>query len=135
MVRREALEQVGPLDEQFFIYAEDIDWCKRFWNVGWKVVFFPDAQAIHYRGGSSSNAPIRFAIEQERAQLQYWKKHHTQPYQIGFLLIILFHHSVRIISGALLYFIKPSVRSKVVSQIAKSFICMRSLLSLKPINN
>src|SRR5665648_483189 len=54
MVRRKALEQVGPLDEQFFIYSEDIDWCRRFCDADWEIVFFPEAKAIHYGGGSSS---------------------------------------------------------------------------------
>ena len=48
MVKREALDEVGLLDERFFIYAEDKDWCKRFWDAGWKVVYFPEAKAIHY---------------------------------------------------------------------------------------
>jgi len=47
LVRRGALENVGLLDERFFIYGEDIDWCKRFWTKGWKIVFVPSAQAIH----------------------------------------------------------------------------------------
>jgi hypothetical protein len=70
MVRREALDQVGLLDESHFIYGEDIDWCKRFHKAGWKVVFFPAAQAIHYGGASSSSAPIKFYIEKQKANLQ-----------------------------------------------------------------
>jgi GT2 family glycosyltransferase len=70
MIRRKALEQVGYLDEQFFMYAEDIDLCKRFWDAGWEVAFSPHAEAIHYRGASSANAPIRFSVEQEKSLLQ-----------------------------------------------------------------
>ena len=66
MVKREALDEVGLLDERFFIYAEDKDWCKRFWDAGWKVVYFPEAKAIHYGGASSSNAPIKFHIEMQK---------------------------------------------------------------------
>src|SRR5271170_7602 len=72
MVRKEAFGEVGLLDEDFFIYAEDVDWCKRCWEGGWKVSFFPGAEAVHYRGGSSSNDPGRFSAEQYRAVLQYW---------------------------------------------------------------
>jgi GT2 family glycosyltransferase len=77
MARREALEMVGLLDEQFFIYQEDVDWCKRFADGGWQVTFYPAAKAIHYGAASSAVAPARFMIEMERASLQYWGKHHS----------------------------------------------------------
>jgi len=50
MVRREALERVGPLDERFFMYFEDVDWCRRFKQAGWQVVYYPDAKMYHYHG-------------------------------------------------------------------------------------
>lgn len=77
LVRREALDEVGLLDESFFMYGEDMDWCKRFWERGWKVAFVPSAEATHYGGASSSNAPTRFFIERHRADLRYWRKHHS----------------------------------------------------------
>lgn len=48
VVRREALEAVGPLDERFFLYFEDTDWCRRFWASGWRVVYFAGAKMVHY---------------------------------------------------------------------------------------
>lgn len=60
MARREAVDQVGLLDERFFMYGEDIDWCKRFHQCGWRVVYFAGAEALHYGGASSSAAPVRF---------------------------------------------------------------------------
>lgn len=50
MVKKEALAQVGPMDERFFLYFEDTDWCRRFWAKGWKVVYFPQAKMHHYHG-------------------------------------------------------------------------------------
>ena len=75
-VRREAIdEKFGMLDEGFFMYAEDLDWCKRCWEGGWRVVFYPEAQAIHYRGGSSAKKdPVWLALTQQRSVLRYWKK-------------------------------------------------------------
>ena len=73
MVRKKALEQVGLLDERFYIYAEDKDWCKRFSDAGWYVVFNPEAEIIHYGGASSANAPIKYYLEMQKANLQYWK--------------------------------------------------------------
>ena len=66
--------QVGLLDESFFMYGEDMDWCKRFWDTGWKVVFVPTAQAVHYGGASAANAPLRFYVEKQQSDMQYWKK-------------------------------------------------------------
>jgi GT2 family glycosyltransferase len=76
MVRREVIEKVGMLDERFFIYSEDVDWCRRIRAGGWKVVFFPGAEAIHYGGSSSTVERVRFNREMVKANLQYWRKHH-----------------------------------------------------------
>ncbi|HSD12424.1 MAG TPA: glycosyltransferase family 2 protein [Patescibacteria group bacterium] len=48
MVRRSALDRVGPLDERYFLYFEDTDWCRRFWNAGWRVVYYTGAEMVHY---------------------------------------------------------------------------------------
>ena len=55
LVKREAVEDVGPMDERFWLYAEDIDWCHRFWDEGWKVLYWPTVQVIHRKGGSSGD--------------------------------------------------------------------------------
>ncbi len=74
LVRRSALDHVGLLDPQFFMYGEDMDWCYRFHEAGEKVVFFAGAGAIHYGGGSSSNAPLRFYLELYLRQLAVLEK-------------------------------------------------------------
>jgi len=53
MVRAEALAQAGPLDEGYWLYMEDLDWCRRFWIAGWKVFYEPAGTALHVKGGSS----------------------------------------------------------------------------------
>ena len=55
-IRRAALEEVGSLDESFFMYGEDLDWCFRFGQSGWKVYYTPDTSIIHYKGESSKVA-------------------------------------------------------------------------------
>jgi len=125
IIRREALDQVGYLDGNFFMYGEDIDWCKRFQEKGWKIIFSPEAQAIHYGGASSSNDPVRFYIEMNRANLQYYRKHYKKFSQIGFLMLIMLHHVVRIFFNSIYYFIKPHAREE------KFFKLKRSLLVIK----
>ena len=95
VARREAIEKVGDLDCRFFFYAEDVDWCKRFWDAGWKIMFVPEATATHFGGGSSSNAPLHYSIEMLRANLAYWRKHHGTAGQAAFYLLSVLHHLLR----------------------------------------
>jgi GT2 family glycosyltransferase len=47
LVRRSAIAEVGPMDERFFLYMEDVDWCRRFWRAGWSVHFSPTCTVVH----------------------------------------------------------------------------------------
>jgi N-acetylglucosaminyl-diphospho-decaprenol L-rhamnosyltransferase len=55
LVRRAALEEVGLLDEGYWLYMEDLDWCHRFWDASWKVFYEPAGVALHVKGGSSAS--------------------------------------------------------------------------------
>lgn len=54
LVSRKAVETVGPMDDQFFMYMEDVDWCRRFWENGLRVVYYPDAFVYHYHAKGSA---------------------------------------------------------------------------------
>lgn len=75
VVRRAALREVGPLDERFFMYCEDMDWCARFWERGWKVMYFPGAQVTHFLGRSSRQRSRRAILEFHRSMFLYFQKH------------------------------------------------------------
>ena len=64
LCRGEAVREVGLLDEGYWLYMEDLDWCHRFWDAGWKVFYEPSGVALHVKGGSSSS---RRAARQEIA--------------------------------------------------------------------
>ena len=53
IVRRDAVEEVGLLDESYFMYTEEADWCYRMWDMGWSVMFYPGAEVIHLGGRSA----------------------------------------------------------------------------------
>jgi GT2 family glycosyltransferase len=128
MVRREALDQVGLLDERFFIYAEDIDWCKRFIEAGWKVVYFPRAEALHYGGASSSNAPIRFYIEMQKANLKFWQKHYGRfSYSVYYTINVL-HHSLRVLGYSIF---RPRKNKDSSYKIKRSISSIKALLGVK----
>jgi len=57
IVRREALDKVGLLDERFFLYFEDVDWCRRFWQAGWQVYYIAEAEMVHYYKRESAENP------------------------------------------------------------------------------
>ena len=95
MIRREAFDAVGLLDEQLFMYGDDVDWCRRCWNAEWEVVFFPGAQAIHDRGKTTAPYPVRFALAQQRSVFHYWRKHHGWLGVFGIRSIMLLHHLLR----------------------------------------
>lgn len=101
LARRTAVEQVGGLDEQFFFYGEDIDWCRRFKDAGWKLVFVPQAAATHFGGGSTSKAPLRFSIEILRATLKYWRKHHGLAGQAVCQALLVLHHGIRLVARSI----------------------------------
>jgi N-acetylglucosaminyl-diphospho-decaprenol L-rhamnosyltransferase len=64
LCRSEAVREVGPLDEGYWLYMEDLDWCRRFWDAGWKVFYEPAGVALHVKGGSSG---ARRGLRQEYA--------------------------------------------------------------------
>jgi N-acetylglucosaminyl-diphospho-decaprenol L-rhamnosyltransferase len=72
LVRREAADAVGPFDESFFLFSEEVDWCYRFRRAGWKVLFYPGAEFVHVIGAAYN--PSLFD-ELVRAHLRYFAKH------------------------------------------------------------
>ena len=77
VVRREILETVGPLDERFKIYYNDVDWCYRIHLAGWKIYFVHDAVVIHHWGATtrSENRRMQLGAEMTRNRFDYYAKH------------------------------------------------------------
>ena len=76
MARREAVEQVGPLDEGFFMYSEELDWCRRFRAAGWRVIYLPTARIIHHEGKSSEQVLPARHIHFQTSKIRYFRKYH-----------------------------------------------------------
>jgi GT2 family glycosyltransferase len=72
LLRREAIAEVGECDEDYFLFSEETDWCYRFREAGWEVVFFPGAECVHVRGASHSGRLYR---ENLRGHLLFLWKH------------------------------------------------------------
>lgn len=74
LVRVTALEAVGRLDEGYFLHAEDLDWCLRFRQHGWQVLFVPDVAVTHVKGASSRRCPICVEWHKHRGMARYYRK-------------------------------------------------------------
>lgn len=85
MIRRAVIEQIGLLDEQFFAYQEDADFCFRARQAGWKIYYYPEAQVVHFGGlGGARSQPYRAIYEWHRSYYLYYRKHFAREY--GFLV-------------------------------------------------
>ena len=81
MVRSTTIEEVGFLDETFFMYGEDIDWCYRIKAGNWKIVYHSDAQIIHHKGGSiNRKEKQKMVYEFYRAMQIFYEKHYKDGY-------------------------------------------------------
>jgi hypothetical protein len=80
LVRREAIAAVGPLDEAFYMYGEEADWCRRMTRAGWRVRFTPEAEIVHLGGASAARAEGLMFRQLQGSTLLFVRKHHARPY-------------------------------------------------------
>jgi hypothetical protein len=76
LVPRAVVERVGGLDEAYFMYSEELDWCRRIKDAGYRVVYWPGARIVHHVGKSSEQAVTARHINFQRAKLRYFRKYH-----------------------------------------------------------
>ncbi len=87
LIRRRAVDQVGYLDERFFMYWEDTDWCRRMSAGGWKIVYFPRTNIFHHVGKSSETNAYRSAIEFHKSVYRLFKKYAPPLMRCGGTLV------------------------------------------------
>lgn len=80
MVRNEAILKVGLLDEKFFMYGEDIDWCYRIKEAGYKNIYYPKTKIIHYKGATSKKRRFMTIYEFHRSMYLFYNKHYREKY-------------------------------------------------------
>ena len=76
-IRKDVLDEIGFLDETFFMYGEDIDMCFRIKQAGWKIVYYGKSKITHFKGASSKKQKSKLIYEFYRAMYIYYKKHHA----------------------------------------------------------
>jgi hypothetical protein len=113
------------MDDTLFMYGDDLDWSKRFRQAGWKLIYFPDAESLHYGGASSARAPIKFSVEMQRANFQYWQKHHSFASQIVYRAIVWMHQAFRLAGYSLLWLAAKSKQPETGFKAKRSLACLR----------
>jgi hypothetical protein len=89
LVRRAALEQVGPLDKRYFLHCEDLDWCLRFRQNGWQVLFVPDVDVLHYRGACSADTPFAVLWHKHKGMLRFYNKFFRHQYPLPLMALVV----------------------------------------------
>jgi len=90
MVRREAINQVGLMDEDFFMYADDVEWCYRIKKAGWKIYLYSDAEIIHLVGQSMLQSADKMAVEAYKSMYLFFKKHYALVSALFFRGMVFF---------------------------------------------
>lgn len=109
LIRRETYESVGGLDEDFWMYLEEIDWCRRARTIGWLGIYMGEASIVHHQGKSTLQVPQNSRDHYERGLLLYFQKHHGQLAGWCVKLLLWFHHDFPLIIGCiqLLFWLFP----------------------------
>ncbi|MCX8052919.1 MAG: glycosyltransferase family 2 protein [Armatimonadetes bacterium] len=89
MVRKTAIDQIGLLDERFYMYLEDVDWCKRAHLAGWRVVYFPEVTVSHRIGAASDLNAIAMIKEHHRSMFRYFLKYNSRSPKVLLTPLVL----------------------------------------------
>jgi hypothetical protein len=112
LVRRDAFEEAGLLDEQFFIYTEEIDLCRRLQDRGWQIYWVPESVIVHYGGASTTQVALRMFVELYRSKVQYFRKHFGRRGVIGYKAVLLAAALPRVGLASVALAVVPAQRAK-----------------------
>jgi GT2 family glycosyltransferase len=89
LLRREALDETGLLDEGYFVYTEEVDLCYRLHQAGWELHWVPRSRVVHFGGQSTRQANRAMFVSLYRTKTQYFRKHHGRGSALAYRLILL----------------------------------------------
>ena len=88
LVKREAVEDVGRWDERYFLHCEDLDWCMRFRQKGWKILFVPDARICHALGACSQSRRVFVEWHKHKGMVRFYRKFFRHQYPVGLMRLV-----------------------------------------------
>lgn len=89
LARREAVESVGLLDEAYFLHCDDLDWCMRFYAAGWKILFVPNVEVVHYQGACSADRPIFVLWHKHKGMVRFYRKFFRHQYPLLLMVLVV----------------------------------------------
>jgi hypothetical protein len=95
LVRRDAARDIGWFDPQFFVYSDEVDFCRRLADAGWATLWVPAAEAIHQEQLSTGAVPERRIVELSRNRDRYMRKHHTAAAALAVRVLTAWAYAVR----------------------------------------
>jgi GT2 family glycosyltransferase len=95
MLRRAVIEEVGPLDEEFFMYLEDVDYCIRMRSAGWCLFYLPEKEIVHLVGASSGGRMRNYSVQAYRSLFYLYRKHYSPWLQRMVRLFVLVCSSIQ----------------------------------------
>lgn len=113
MVRKETIEQTGLMDEHFFLFAEETDWCYRIRKNGWKIYLNADAEIIHLWQQSVKRSSINTNLESCKGMYRFFMKHHGQLSALGYRAMVFIFIGLRIPVYWLWQYVRPSNRLQI----------------------
>jgi N-acetylglucosaminyl-diphospho-decaprenol L-rhamnosyltransferase len=108
--RREAIERVGPLDQGFFLYCEETDWCRRFRESGWDVRHLPVIRITHHEGDSTAPRSVA-QLDHSRRRFAY--KHFAWPGAVAIHSALVLNHLLRLVALAPVAALRPALRRRI----------------------
>ncbi|NJN18031.1 MAG: glycosyltransferase family 2 protein [Oscillochloris sp.] len=101
LIRTKAMREIGLMDEGFFMYAEETDWCYRFRQAGWSVAYVPQAVIVHLGGGSTQQVRAPMLAELYRSRVRFFRKHYGRLPTFGLQGLLLTMHLSKLARGML----------------------------------
>lgn len=127
IVRAAVIEQVGLLDEGYFMYSEEVDWCTRIRRAGWQIYWTPDARIIHYGGQSARQIADAMFLQLYRGKVQYFHKHNGEA-ATGVYKTVLACATLARLAASPLAWIEPEPARKQHLNLARQYrMLLRSL--------
>jgi hypothetical protein len=112
LLRKGVLDQVGLLDEDYFIYSEEVDLCYRIQRAGWRLHWVPQAHVVHFGGQSTHQAPTEMFLNLYHGKIKYFRKNHGWSAAQFYKLILLIAALSRLMLAPFVFFERSSRRRK-----------------------
>lgn len=88
MLKKTVIEQIGLLDEEYFMYGEDLDWCWRIKQAGYKIVYYPKTEITHYKYGSAQSVPFKTISMAHKAMKIFYRKYYASQHSFLFNFVV-----------------------------------------------